>query len=109
MGCEGKTLLLVEDDAIIGLSESAILRQGRLRGHPCGERGGGRQEAVAAGTSRAIDLILMDINLGQGMDGTEAAQGILAIRDIPIVFLSSHTERRSLSSRPRASPAMAIS
>lgn len=90
MGSEGKTLLLVEDDAIIGLSESAILRR---EGYDVIHVGSGEAalETVASGT--AIDLILMDINLGQGMDGTEAAQGILAIRDIPIVFLSSHTEK----------------
>ncbi|GAB1483582.1 hypothetical protein MASR2M78_23980 [Treponema sp.] len=40
-----------------------------------------------------IDLVLMDIDLGEGMDGTEAAEIILSRRDIPILFLSSHTEQ----------------
>jgi len=39
-----------------------------------------------------IDLVLMDIDLGKGMDGTEAAGIILEYREIPILFLSSHTE-----------------
>jgi len=39
-----------------------------------------------------IDLVLMDIDLGKGMDGTQAAETILKHRDIPILFLSSHTE-----------------
>ena len=39
-----------------------------------------------------IDLVLMDIDLGEGMDGTQAAEIILKKRDIPILFLSSHTE-----------------
>ncbi len=39
-----------------------------------------------------IDLVLMDIDLGRGMDGTQAAEIILKHRNIPIVFLSSHTE-----------------
>ncbi len=34
----------------------------------------------------------MDINLGAGMDGTEAAALILKERDLPVVFLSSHME-----------------
>ena len=34
----------------------------------------------------------MDINLGAGIDGTEAAAIILGQRDLPVVFLSSHTE-----------------
>jgi len=40
-----------------------------------------------------IDLVLMDINLGAGMDGTQAAEVMLRERDIPIIFLSSHSER----------------
>jgi len=39
-----------------------------------------------------IDLVLMDIDLGKGLDGTQAAEIILKQRDIPILFLSSHTE-----------------
>ncbi|MFN2312796.1 MAG: response regulator, partial [Spirochaetia bacterium] len=42
--------------------------------------------------SSDIDLILMDINLGSGIDGTQAAELILQNHDIPVVFLSSHTE-----------------
>jgi DNA-binding NarL/FixJ family response regulator len=34
----------------------------------------------------------MDINLGPGIDGTDAAQAILVEHDIPVLFLSSHTE-----------------
>jgi len=41
----------------------------------------------------SIDLILMDIDLGSGMDGTQAAEIILAHRQLPILFLSSHTEQ----------------
>ncbi len=45
------------------------------------------------GDIQRIDLILMDIDLGKGMGGPEAAQSILDILDVPIVFLSSHTEQ----------------
>lgn len=40
----------------------------------------------------SVNLILMDINQGTGIDGTEGAQAILARHDVPIIFLSSHTE-----------------
>jgi len=43
-------------------------------------------------TDTTIDMVLMDIDLGDGMDGTQAAEIILRHRDIPILFLSSHTE-----------------
>lgn len=40
-----------------------------------------------------VDLILMDIDLGAGCDGIETAKEILKYRDIPIIFISSHSER----------------
>ena len=40
-----------------------------------------------------IDLILMDIDLGPGIDGTQAAKEILKHHDIPIVFLSARVEK----------------
>ena len=44
-----------------------------------------------------IDLILMDIDLGGGMDGTQTAEIILQDRDVPLAFLSSHTEPEVLT------------
>ena len=84
-----KRIHLVEDEAIIALGQKARL-----------ERHGYHVEIVDSGeravgktlVDPAIDLVLMDINLGAGMDGTQAAEAILKSRDIPIVFLSSHTE-----------------
>jgi hypothetical protein len=40
-----------------------------------------------------ISLVLMDIDLGSGMDGTETARSILEHHDLPIVFLTSHAEK----------------
>ncbi len=84
-----KTILLVEDEAIISLSEKRAL-----------ERYGYRVQTAADGESAvaffargsAVDLVLMDINLGDGIDGTEASRLILMENDLPIVFLSSHAE-----------------
>lgn len=44
-------------------------------------------------TEQPVDLILMDVDLGSGINGAEAAERILAIRHLPIVFLTSHSER----------------
>lgn len=87
---KNKTILLVEDEAIVALNEKLIL-----------ERSGYAVETAATGEAAvslikdgaSIDLILMDIDLGAGIDGTEAAAAILLARDIPIVFLTSHAER----------------
>jgi PAS domain S-box-containing protein len=86
-----KTILLVEDEAIIALAEAAQLESAGyavLRA----ASGDGAVEAVEASRG-AVDLILMDIDLGPGMDGTEAATRILRRFELPILFLSSHVER----------------
>lgn len=54
-----------------------------------------------------IDLVLMDIDLGEGMDGTQAAEIILKKRDIPILFLSSHTET-DIVEKQKGLPRMAM-
>jgi PAS domain S-box-containing protein len=84
-----KTILLVDDEAIIAMSEKMALEK---YGYKVITTLSGEEAVAMVEKSPAIDLILMDINLGAGMDGTEAAAIILNERDIPIVFLSSHME-----------------
>jgi len=85
-----KTILLVEDEAIIAMTESRLLKK---YGFDVVTAGTGEQAVSLVETTPDIDLVLMDINLGSGIDGTVAAQRILALRDVPLVFLSSHTEK----------------
>ncbi|MDA8410197.1 MAG: PocR ligand-binding domain-containing protein [Treponema sp.] len=88
---EGKTILLVEDEILIAMMEKRQLEQEgyRVLHVNSGEKA---VELVRAG-KEVIDIVLMDINLGPGIDGTEAAAEILKSKDMPLVFLSSHTER----------------
>lgn len=84
-----KKILLVEDELLIATAEKITLEK-----H-------GYEVTIASTGERAIeitvqqpnfDLILMDINLGSGIDGTDAAKEILNQREVPVVFLSSHTD-----------------
>ncbi len=88
---ERKTILLVEDESIIALSEKRMLEKS---GYEVIHVKDG-ESAVETGTGNpSIDLVLMDIDLGRNrMNGTEAAQKILDSRDLPILFLSSHGEK----------------
>ena len=85
-----KTILLVEDEALIAISQKKVLER---HGYTVLTAHSGNKAIEAVRTTLGIDLILMDINLGKGkMDGTEAAEIILKDRDIPILFLSSYTQ-----------------
>ena len=87
-----KALLLVEDEAIIGMAESrALANEGYSVTHVLSG-----EEAIASMDGELgsrIDLILMDIDLRSGIDGPRAAMEILRRHDVPVVFLSSHTEK----------------
>jgi len=85
-----KTILLVEDEAIIALAEKKALE---MYGYAVMTASSGEKALTLLAGSTQIDLVLMDINLGAGMDGTQTAEIILKDRDIPIIFLSSHSTR----------------
>ena len=53
----------------------------------------GEEAVKQAIEDQSIDVILMDIDLGAGIDGTEAARQILSQQEIPIVFYSNHTSK----------------
>ncbi|MGE5457964.1 MAG: PAS domain S-box protein, partial [Methanococcaceae archaeon] len=88
-----KTILLVEDEAILALSGKITL--GKIGYNiliaNTGEKAVKMIETMSS--ENPIDLILMDIDLGAGISGPEAAVQILKDRTIPIVFHTSHAER----------------
>lgn len=86
-----KKLLLVEDEPLIAMAERRQLERAGYRVAHC--LNGERAIELVVEKREPADLILMDINLGKGMDGTEAAREILKHLEIPVLFLSSHTEK----------------
>ena len=93
MSEDRKTILLVEDQAPIALSEKKALEG-------CGYEviisSSGEKALETVRHDSSIHLILMDISLGRGIDGTETARRILGIREIPIVFISGFTDPRTV-------------
>lgn len=90
-GTMQKTILLVEDEVFIAMLEKQQLVD---EGYRVITASSGLQaiNIILSGVDR-VDIILMDIDLGSGIDGTETAVEILKTHDIPIVFVSSHTEK----------------
>ncbi len=85
-----RTIMLVEDEPIQAIVQQQILAQAGFEvvHATTGE------DAVKQICHREtdVDLLLMDIDLGAGIDGTEAARRIQECSQVPILFLSSHTE-----------------
>ena len=90
-----KTILLVEDEALIALSEVKQLEKAGYR--VIHSLTGEKAIEIVDANPGGINLVLMDIDLGKGIDGTQTAEQILLSSDIPILFLSSHTEPEIVS------------
>lgn len=88
----GTHLLLVEDEALIALAEKQTLQRA---GYEVTIAGDG-DTALEVATTQAVDLILMDIDLGSGLDGGDVARRIFAERDIPLIFLTNHSDAATM-------------
>ncbi len=87
---ERKTiLLLVEDEALIALAEKIALEK---YGYQVITADSGENALEILEKNPGIDLVLMDIYLGNGIDGAETTRKILESRSLPVIFLSSHAE-----------------
>ena len=86
-------ILLVEDQAIIAMAQAGVLENA---GYRVVTALTGEEAVDIATRDGEVDLVLMDINLGRGMDGTEAAEQILTQRELPIVFLTAYSDRETV-------------
>ncbi|HCM26903.1 MAG: hypothetical protein A2Z99_16295 [Treponema sp. GWB1_62_6] len=87
-GVGKKTILIVEDQDLIAEVEKKSLEN---YGYTVITANTGERALAILNEGPSIDLILMDITLGDGPDGPEIAEMILKVHDIPLIFLSSHT------------------
>lgn len=81
-------LLIVDDDAILALMGTTMLEKEGYEVH-IALTGEEAVEIIKADIN--IYLILMDVDLGSGIDGFETAKRILEIRDLPVIFLTSQS------------------
>jgi PAS domain S-box-containing protein len=91
---EKKRILLVEDEPSTILN---VTQQLKRFGYEVIDLNTGEKAVEFVTRDVGVDLILMDILLGAGIDGAEAAKQIAAKQDIPIVFLSSHSDRETVA------------
>ncbi|MDP2827904.1 MAG: response regulator [Sulfuricellaceae bacterium] len=94
-------ILIVEDDDLV--ARLLALRLEKL-GYSIVARLSSAEEALARIVELNPDVILMDIVLAGDMDGIEAARQIRQKLDIPLIFLTAHTNRERLDRAFETSP-----
>ena len=85
--------LIVEDEALI----AEELRERLLRlGFTVIAAVSSGEEGVEIATRESPDLVLMDIRLSGDKDGVQAAREIREQVDVPIVYLTAHSDKRTV-------------
>lgn len=88
------TVLVVEDEA---LTARTLQRALKRLGYHVPQLAGSAGEALRAMATVAPDLVLMDINLKGDLDGIATAATIRRRWDVPVVFLTSHSDDATLA------------
>jgi len=87
------SVMIVEDEQIIALELGFCLRE---LGFEVPEPIASGEQALERVRELRPDLILMDIRLAGELDGIETARQIRASQDVPIVFLTAHSDPATL-------------
>ncbi len=97
----GEKILLVEDDDVI--AKVADWRLKNLGYTVCGRATTGA-EAMELVVNNRPDLVLMDINIRGDVDGIETARMIKNGFNIPVVYVTSHSDGPTLERAKATNP-----
>ncbi len=94
-------ILVVEDEFIVAEDiRRSLVKSGYevMRLTPSGE------EAIAAVKMASPDLVLLDIRLGDGMDGISTAEVMRKIADIPFIYVTAHSDPATFERAKQTAP-----
>ncbi len=94
-------VMIVEDEGIVALQIKTSLEQ---RGYPVAGVFATGEEALAKVAVTAPDLVLMDMKLQGELDGIETARLLRERHDLPVIFLTAHSEESTIERAKRAEP-----
>lgn len=94
-------ILIVEDEFVVAEDLAAMLAH---LGYEVAGRAAEGGKAIAMACDLQPDLILMDIRLRGLMDGVEATEKIRQACGIPVVFLTAHSDSRTLERAQMTDP-----
>ncbi len=95
------SVLIVEDERMIARSLEMRLK---ILGYVVAGLADNGEAGVNEAVALRPDIVLMDITLGSGMDGTEAAERIRKHADIPIVYLTAHSDPATFDRAKQTGP-----
>ena len=98
---KSKSILIVEDDMIIGANVSLQLTNLGYDIEGLVSRG---EEAILHVKENAPDILLLDINLKGALDGIETAKAIQQIQDIPIIYLTANSDEATFEKAKETRP-----
>lgn len=90
-------VLIIEDEPLISLDLAEIAES---LGHQVTTIARTATQAVNAARSEQPGLVLADIQLADGSSGLDAVRDILALYEVPVIFITSFPERLLTGERP---------
>lgn len=97
----GESILIVEDESVVALNISQVVRSVGYR--PIGPVATGAGALKLFG-EESVDLVLMDVKLKGAIDGIELAKQMYDIRPLPIIFLSAYTDEQTIARAKAVQP-----
>ena len=91
-----RKIAIVEDDHLIADDLAHLLRTAGYEVAPPIPSGEKAIEFIQKDSAVAPDLVLMDIALGTGIDGIDAAHRIKAHTNVPILYMTAHFDTATL-------------
>lgn len=82
-------IMIVEDNPVTACLESALLAR---NGYEVIEVSSGEAAIDVMKSGIKIDLVLMDVDLGEGISGIDAASLISEEYPVPVIFYTAHDE-----------------
>lgn len=98
---KGSRILIVEDEMIISME---IKQKLQTMGYVTVGQAITGESAIQKAGEAMPDLVLMDIRLKGEMDGITAGKRIMDLYDIPIIFLTAHSDKATLERAISISP-----
>ena len=98
-------ILLVEDEAILAMEMSETLE---MEGYEVVGTAADGRRALDIFRQEPVDLLLCDINIKGDWDGIETVQHMMAVRAVPVIYLTAFSDAETIERAKQTYPAAYI-